>query len=246
MNCDTTPLNSRPNRNSSNLQHLWQVLGYDFSDDPDFLSVALTHPSAVSPYLRGQATAYERLEFLGDRVLALVIADMLLKRFPAEKEGALAQRHAALVCRETLAKVARQISLGTYLILSRGEEETGGRDNPAILADACEAVMGALFARTDFVTAQDFINRFWTPIMETFEVPPKDAKTSLQEWAQSRGRALPIYEILDVVGPAHDPIFSVVVKVRGEKPVTASGNSKRLAEQAAAQTLLERVKHQNG
>lgn len=229
------------NRDSPDTRRLWHVLGHDFSNDCDLLREALTHPSAVPPSLRGRAITYERLEFLGDRVLALIIADILLEQFPAEKEGALAQRHAALVCRETLARVARQINLGPCLVLSRGEEDAGGRDNPAILADACEAVIGVLFANAGFNVAQNFIRRWWTPIMEESETPPKDAKTALQEWAQGQRRPLPVYKILAAVGPAHGPVFSVMVRVVGEAPATASGSSKRLAEQAAAQVLLNRV-----
>lgn len=223
------------------LVRLWRVLGHDFGDGVSQLREALTHPSAVPVILRGRATTYERLEFLGDRVLALVVAEMLLVRFPTEKEGALAQRHAALVRREALTRIARQIKLGLYVILSRGEEDTGGRDNPAILADACEAVIGALFTNAGFGAARDFIRHWWTPLMEESDTPPKDAKTALQEWAQGQGRPLPIYEILNTAGPAHEPIFSVIVKVEGEMPVTASGSSKRFAEQAAARVLLERV-----
>lgn len=225
----------------ADLAELQCAFGYAFGQDSVLLQAAVTHPSATPTSLRGQATVYERLEFLGDRVLALVVADMLLTRFPAEKEGALAQRHAALVRREALARVARQLTLGHYLILSRGEEEAGGRDNPAILADACEAVIGALFTSAGFDVASAFIRRRWTPLMEESNTPPKDAKTALQEWAQGRGQHLPVYEIVNVDGPAHEPIFSISVTVAGEPPVTASGGSKRLAEQAAARALLDRV-----
>ncbi|MEO5372973.1 MAG: ribonuclease III [Alphaproteobacteria bacterium] len=219
---------------------LHDVLGHDFGTSP-LLRQALTHPSAVPVASRGRATAYERLEFLGDRVLGLVVAAMLLDRFPDEKEGALAQRHAALVRRETLARVALDIGLDHHLVLSKGEEEAGGRDNPAILADACEAVIAALFTDAGFAAAERCIRRLWTPMMEEAIRPPKDAKTALQEWAQSRGRPLPVYSTVATDGPPHEPVFSVMVRVEGEAPVTATGPSKRVAEQAAARTLLERV-----
>ncbi len=224
------------------LASLQRVLRHDFSAGITLLREALTHPSAAPLALRGRATTYERLEFLGDRVLALAVADMLLTRFTTEKEGALAQRHAALVRREALARVARQINLGLCLILSGGEEDAGGRGNPAILADACESVIGALFISAGFEVARNFIRSQWTPLMEEAATPPKDAKTALQEWAQGLGRPLPVYEILSTAGPAHEPTFSVVVTVEGEASVMASGSSKRLAEQAAAQALLERVR----
>lgn len=221
------------------LAELERALGYCFGGATIFAE-SLTHPSAGQGRSRSP-TPYERLEFLGDRVLGLVVAEMLLARFPAEKEGALAQRHAGLVRRESLARVARSIGLGRYLRLSRGEEDAGGRANPAILADACEAVIGALFAHGGFEVARRFVRRLWEPLMDEAAIPPKDAKTALQEWAQGQGRPLPVYEILAAEGPAHELVFSVQVSVEGEEPVTGSGPSKRLAEQAAAERLLGRV-----
>ncbi|MBF0561494.1 MAG: ribonuclease III [Alphaproteobacteria bacterium] len=219
-------------------------LGHEFKDE-EVLRHALTHPSAVAS-ARWRATPYERLEFLGDRVLGLVVADMLLARFPDEKEGALAQRHAALVRKETLARVARTIGLETYLILSKGEMESGGRSNPSTLADACEAVIGALFTDGGFAPSAAFIRRLWSPLMDEAATPPKDAKTALQEWAQGQGRPLPIYEVLRMEGPPHDPVFSVKVSVEGEAhataTATATGPTKRVAEQVAAQSLLEKVR----
>lgn len=219
---------------------LEQKLGLDFGGVP-ILREALTHPSAITNVRRHQATPYERLEFLGDRVLNLVVADMLLARYPTEKEGALAQRHAALVRRESLARIARSIGIDRHLILSRGEEESGGRDNPAILADACEAMLGALYSHGGFPAASLLVRRLWTPLMEEAATPPKDAKTALQEWAQGRGLPLPHYQVVATEGPAHEPVFSVIVTVEGEPPVTASGPSKRIAEQASAAALLEKL-----
>ncbi len=227
----------------SALLELQHVLGHDFGQGITYLQDALTHPSATPVALRGRATAYERLEFLGDRVLALVIAEMLLARFPTEKEGALARRHAALVRREALARVAWQINLGPHLILSHSEGDSGGRDNPAILADACEGVIGALFTHAGFDTTKNFIIRLWTPLMEEMTLPPKDAKTALQEWAQRHALPLPTYAILSTAGPAHEPTFHVAVRVKGEEQAAGSGSSKRLAEQAAARALLERVQN---
>ncbi|MFQ5958137.1 MAG: ribonuclease III [Alphaproteobacteria bacterium] len=199
------------------------------------LAEALTHPSA------GARGGYERLEFLGDRVLALVVADMLLAAFPDEDEGALAKRLAALVRRETLAKVAASLDFGRFLTLSKGEEETGGRANPTVLADALEAAIGALYLDGGLAPAEAFMRRHWTAPMEAAAHPPEDAKTRLQEWAQGAGRPLPEYATTGVEGPPHSPTFTVEVRVESQPPVSATGPSKRAAEQAAAAALLARV-----
>lgn len=203
---------------------------------PAFLAEALTHPS-----VQAHGHAYERLEFLGDRVLGLVIADMLLAGFPDEDEGALAKRHAALVRREALARVAADVGLGAFLSLSKGEEETGGRSNPALLADALEAVIGALYLDGGLGAAEPFIHRLWTAAMEETERPPQDAKTRLQEWAQAAALPLPGYAVVGRDGPSHNPMFTVEVSVSGYPPVRAKGTSKRAAEQAAAAALLAEV-----
>lgn len=214
-----------------------RALGHGFRDQ-ELLHHALVHSSASAG--KGTAT-YERLEFLGDRVLGLVVAEMLYRRFPGEAEGALARRHAALVRREALARVAETVGLGQYIVMSRGEEDAGGRANPAILADVCEALLGALYLDGGLAAAAAFINAHWPGMMEEALAPPKDAKTALQEWAQSRGLALPTYETVDLQGPDHSPVFTVRVSVTGFPPAEASGASKRAAAQAAARALLERV-----
>lgn len=183
----------------------------------------------------------QRLEFLGDRVLGLVISEMLFTAFPREDEGALARRLAALVRQDSLDQVAREIELGQYLALSRGEEEGGGRENPAILADACEALIGALYLDGGLDAGRRFIERHWRPKMDAEAKPPQDAKTTLQEWAQAGGLALPLYTVVKSEGPPHDPVFEVAVSVTGQKPFAARGRSKRAAEQAAARGLLDQV-----
>lgn len=219
---------------------LAERLGHRFAR-PELLTQALTHPSVVQGRAPRTATPYERLEFLGDRVLGLVVADMLFRRYPTEAEGALARRHAALVRRETLARVAAEIGLPAHLLLSKGEEDAGGRANSAILADACEGVIGALFADAGFATAAVFVEGAWAPLMEEAAAPPKDAKTALQEWAQGRGKPLPVYSTIGIEGPPHDPMFMISVAVDGEEAVTGRGSSKRIAEQAAATAMLEKV-----
>lgn len=222
------------------IEDLCSRLGHAFSR-PALLKDALTHPSAsLSRHGRGRGT-YERLEFLGDRVLGLIIADMLLATFPEENEGALARRHAALVRREALARVAESIGLGDCILLSKGEEDSGGRSNPAILADACEAVIGALYADGGLAVGAAFVRRHWEPLMIESLKPPKDAKTALQEWAQGLGKPLPTYELKGTKGPQHDPLFEVAVHVDGVEPAIGYGSTKRAAEQAAAGALMEKV-----
>lgn len=225
---------------ASRLEDLAQRLGHRFTN-PELLIQAVTHPSIVQGRAPRKATPYERLEFLGDRVLGLVVADMLFQRFPTEPEGALARRHAALVRREALARIAAQIDLPEQVVLSKGEQDAGGRANPGLLADACEAVIGALFADAGFEIAQNFVRAMWTPLMEESAAPPKDSKTALQEWAQGLGKKLPVYTTVGMEGPPHDPIFMVSVEVDGVETVAAKGTSKRAAEQAAATAMLEKV-----
>lgn len=223
--------------------HLCRQLGHDFAQ-PELLSQALTHPSASQgrgTKGKGGGMPYERLEFLGDRVLGLVVAEMLFQRFPNEAEGDLAKRHAALVRRETLADVAHRIGLPDCLTLAKGENESGGRSNPGILADACEAVIGAFYADAGFAPVAVFVRRLWTPLMDAVRKPPKDSKTALQEWAQGLGKPLPNYTVVGQDGPPHDPVFVVQVAVEGVDPATGKGSSKRVAEQAAALALLEKV-----
>ncbi|HVZ00132.1 MAG TPA: ribonuclease III [Dongiaceae bacterium] len=231
---------------------LAEALGHDFKN-PVLLKTALTHPSAISvtrprrgrkavSRIEAEASAdNQRLEFLGDRVLGIVIAEMLFHAFPEEDEGALARRLAALVKQDSLDAIAREIGLGLYLVLSRGEEEGGGRDNPATLADACEAVIGALYLDGGLEIARAFVERYWRPKMAAEAKPPQDAKTALQEWAQAAGLALPRYTVVKSEGPPHDPVFEVAVSVAGQEPASARGRSKRAAEQAAARSLLDRV-----
>jgi ribonuclease-3 len=202
---------------------------------------ALTHRSVQQAGTKDRPAHYERLEFLGDRVLGLVIADLLLQRFPEEPEGILARRLTDLVRAETLADVARGVCIGPYLVLGKGEQ-TQGRDNKAILADVCEAIIGAIYRDGGIEPVFTFIQREWAEKMEeTAQKPPKDAKTCLQEWAQARSFALPKYEITARSGPAHDPVFTVQVSVGQLPPGSATGKSKRVAEQAAAKKLLQQI-----
>ncbi|WP_372006599.1 ribonuclease III [Tistrella mobilis] len=235
-------------RQASTLADCAREIGHDF-DDPSLLEAALTHPSVDGGGRDRNGRVrlnYERLEFLGDRVLGLAVADQLYHRFPGESEGALARRFAALVRRETLARVAEMLSLGRYLRLSRGEDDSGGRRNPANLADACEAVIAALYLDGGFDTARRFVERYWAPLMEEDLRPPKDPKTALQEWAQARGLEAPVYTVIGREGPDHAPSFRVRALVARLGAEEATGASKRIAEQAAAQSLLSRAEGRGG
>lgn len=216
------------------------VLGHSFAR-VDLLAQALTHPSVDLGRRRTRSTQYERLEFLGDRVLGLVVAEMLFLGFPDEAEGEMARRFTALVRREAVARIALSIGLDERLQLARGDDEAGARTNPGLLADACEAVIGALYADAGFEVAARFVRSRWQPLMDEDIRPPKDAKTALQEWAQARGRPLPAYRLVRSDGPAHHPDFLIEVEVEGEAAAQGRGTSKRAAEQAAAHTLLEKV-----
>lgn len=215
-------------------------LGHDFAQS-ELLARALTHPSAAQR--QGDIDdSYERLEFLGDRVLGLIVADLLMARFPGEPEGALALRHTELVRRETLAEVAVEIGLDDYLRLAKGEEAAGERHNPALLANACEAVIGALYLDGGLEVAWSFVERLWGARLVAEAQPPQDAKTALQEWAQARALGLPKYREVGREGPAHEPHFTIEVVVGGQQPACGEGRSKRLAEQAAAARLLARLR----
>jgi ribonuclease-3 len=216
---------------------LAEALGHDFAR-PALLEQALTHPSAAAK------TTYERLEFLGDRVLGLIIAEMVFRAFPDEPEGKLARRFAALVRKEAVARVAEAIDLGGHLRISRGEAGQGGRGSQTLLADACEAVIGALFLDGGFGAAQRFVDRWWRPLLAEQVEPPQDVKTALQEWAQGRGLPLPVYRLCATEGPPHDPVFDVEVSLPDCPPAQGRGSSRRAAETAAAAALLAHLKAQ--
>jgi ribonuclease-3 len=224
------------------LASLGGALGHRFAD-PGLLELAVTHASL--PGVSGSGD-YERLEFLGDRVLGLVVADLLYRRFSREPEGALAKRFAALVSGDSLARVAGSIGLASHLRLSHGEEETGGRANAGLLADCCEAVIGALYLDGGLAAAAAFIARHWAALIEADLAPPQDPRTALQEWAQGRGLKLPAYETVQEDGPPHDPTFVVRVAVEGFPSAEGSARSKRAAATAAAAVLLQRLVSSHG
>lgn len=215
---------------------LTNLLGHSFRT-PALLAEALTHPSAAS----AARPDNQRLEFLGDRVLGLVIATALLDAFPGEAEGTLAPRFNALVRRETLADVALDCDLSQHIELGRSESLGGGRRKAALLADAVEAVIAALYLDGGYEAAERFILKHWHHRLTAHATAPQDAKTRLQEWAQGHGLGLPVYALVHRSGPDHAPEFTVAVSVEDHGSATGRAASKKLAEQTAATALLDRI-----
>ncbi len=221
---------------SADLNTFSERLGYQFRQ-PEHLVRAVTHSSMVSPHRDDN----QRLEFLGDRVLGLVMAEALLKADPSAPEGLLAPRYNALVRREACADVARQIDLGKVLKLGRSEMKSGGRRKEALLADAMEAVLAAIYIDGGFDAARDAILRLWGRRIHNVAEDARDAKTALQEWAQARGEVPPQYVEVGRTGPDHQPVFTIEVRLASGPAEQATAGSKRQAEQAAASALLKKV-----
>lgn len=215
---------------------LEERLGYRFKDRT-WLDQALTHVSAAPG---NPKATYQRLEFLGDHVLGLVISDMLMRGFPKAEEGELSRRLAELVRKESCAEVSIGLGLGDELKLGQSELNSGGRKKEAILADVVESVIGAIYCDGGYKAAAEFVERVWKDRMLKPHRPLRDAKTILQEWAQARGLPPPVYREKERKGPDHKPEFRVAVELPGMKPAEGKGPSKRDAEQAAATAMLVR------
>ena len=214
------------------------ALGHRFAR-PDLLGTALTHVSGIQGG-NARAQSYQRLEFLGDRVLGLAVSAMLYGEFPHAAEGELSRRLADLVRRESCAEVAALWDVGPFLRLGPGEVLSGGRGRQAILGDVCEAIIGAVFLDGGFEAASALVRRSWEPRMLAPRRALQDPKTALQEWAQARGKPTPAYSETERSGPAHAPHFTVTVAVEGSTPAEGLGTSKRHAEQAAAEAFMQR------
>ena len=224
------------------LQQLEKAIGYEFRDK-SLLSVALVHSSFSNEHKKEQIPSNERLEFLGDAALELASSRYLYEHFPDEPEGILSKRRAAIVCEPSLAKCAREIGLGSHLQLGRGEEKNNGRERDSLLSDAFEAVIGAIFLDGGFAQAEAFVIRF---VMNEMTENPvySDSKTKLQEAVQSSLADSISYELISEVGPEHNKIFTVTVKIGGEPWGSGSGHSKKAAEQEAAAAALLRLKNE--
>lgn len=214
------------------LAALGRVLDYQFRDSA-LLKTALTHRSAA-------ASNNERLEFLGDSILNFVIAEALFERYPKAREGDLSRLRASLVKGDTLAEIARLLHLGDYLHLGGGELKSGGFRRPSILADALEAIFGAVYLDSDFATCRALILHVYQDRLA--DLPPagelKDPKTRLQEILQAQGQPLPVYNVIEVSGAAHEQHFTIECTLDDERSTVADGSSRRQAEQAAAQKAL--------
>ena len=221
------------------LDAIEQSIAYRFTD-PRLLEQAFNHISAFAG-VRNRGHSYQRLEFLGDHVLGLVISDMLFRSFPKADEGEMSRRLAELVRREACADVARAIDLGSAIRLGTSEINAGGRNRTAILADVCEALIGAVFVDGGYPAAAALVERLWSERLRTPKRPLRDAKTQLQEWAQARGLPTPAYREVERKGPHHDPEFRVWVELPEFAPAEGIGRSKRAAEQAAAAAMLSRT-----
>ena len=215
-----------------------EALDHRFKD-ATYLDRAMTHRSAA----QGHAAEWsnERLEFLGDRILALVMVETLLERFPKLREGELAPRLNAMVSRETCAVVGASLGLGQYLIVDRSERATGGPEKPSLLANAIEAVIGAIYLDGGLEKARKFILRVWKKLLQASPELGRDPKSALQEWAQGGGHPAPVYRHVSREGPDHAPVFTVTVNVPGHEPVPGVGSSKQLAEREAARAMLAAI-----
>lgn len=223
------------------LQELEDRLGYSF-EDKGRLRLALTHASLRYGSAKSgtETDDNERLEFLGDRVLGLIIAERLEEYYPQAREGELAKWFNRLVRKETCADVARQLQLGPHIKMSQSEAENGGRNKKTILADACEALLGAIFLDAGYEKAREIVRNYWDPRLSSQSEAPIDAKSALQEWALAQHMPLPQYVEVSREGPPHMPKFISEVRLDGLQPEQGQGGSKRVAEQNAAQRMLER------
>ena len=226
-----------PKRRDTGLKHLFERIGYAFNNF-SLVELALTHASA-RPSLKPNEDN-ERLEFLGDRVLGLAVAELLTASFPEASEGELARRFNQLVRAETCAEIAQRWELGKLIVMSGGEADSGGRSKKTILANACEAVLGAIFLDSGYAEARNVVHHFWAPELGGLALAVPDAKSILQEWAQRRHLPLPRYVEVSREGPDHKPQFTAEVQIDGVAPERGHGANKRAAEQAAALAMLLR------
>ncbi|MEL6295712.1 MAG: ribonuclease III [Pseudomonadota bacterium] len=223
-------------KQSADLIAFQSRLGYEFRQ-PAVLIRALTHPS----FSTADRADNQRLEFLGDRVLGLVMAETLLDADTSASEGTLAPRYNALVRKETCADIAREIDLGAVLRLGRSEMMSGGRRKQALLGDAMEAVIAAIYRDGGLTAARETILSLWSSRINTVEADARDPKTALQEWSQARGMPPPDYQEVSRSGPDHAPVFTIAVRLKTGQSAEATAGSKREAQQSAAKALLSQL-----
>jgi ribonuclease III len=214
-------------------------IGHKFAD-ANLLTTAITHVSALKPQ-RKRADSYQRLEFLGDHVLGLIVSDMLYRAFPNADEGEMSKRLADLVRKESCADVAKSLGLTDDIKLGAVGAGASARLRKSVLGDICEAVIGAIFLDGGYAAAAAFVERNWTERMRKPRQPLRDPKTVLQEWAQGKGLPTPVYREVERTGPHHDPQFRVAVDLPGLAPAEGVGGSKRAAEKVAASVMIARA-----
>ncbi len=218
-----------------NLENFCNNIGHKFSDIK-LLQEALTHPS----FAKKSKNNYQRLEFLGDKVLSLIISEFLIKKYLGENEGDLSRRHAALVSGDVLTKIALEIGINNVLRISHGEEVMNGRMNKRNLENALEALIGAIYVDSNYLTAQKFIFRFWQELLEKESQPPQDPVSKLQEFVQIKTKKLPEYEIVQFGGSQHNPEFEAFLKI-DEHEFRAQGKSKKEAQKKVAMLAIEEL-----
>ena len=216
-----------------NLDILQEKLGYVFQDS-ERLSQAFRHASVTSK----KQQSYERLEFLGDRILGLGVAELLYKAYPEDTEGELARRHSPLVSAETLCAVARHLDLQDFI---QAETKDFSKNRPSVMADGVESLLAVVYLESGLGPAQKIIERFWSPLIKEMVEAPKDPKSAVQEWAHRHKKTAPLYELLNRSGPDHNPVFSVRVSLDRTLHETAEGSSLKQAEKTAAQNLLKKL-----
>lgn len=223
---------------AQNFDALEHRLGYVFADK-ELLRRALTHSSAISPGRRVKSS-YQRLEFLGDRVLGLAVANILYQRRPDANEGELSRTLNSVVRKESCAEVARNLRLGEDIVLGDSEARTGGAEKDAILADVCEAIIGAIYKDRGLDPAYIFVETAFATHLADRDARKADAKTALQEWAQAQGLKPPAYTLVERSGPDHAPVFTIAVHIEGYDPAMGIGPSKKVAEHKVAELFLAR------
>lgn len=227
-----------PSLSSEQRDACQDAIGYRFKD-PDLLDRAMTHRSAT----QGKTAEWsnERLEFLGDRVLGLVMVEALMERFPKLREGELAPRLNTLVSRKACAVIGAELGLGGFIIVDQSERSTGGADKPSLLANATEAIIGAVYTDAGLERARKVTLKHWHKLLgETIDMP-RDPKSALQEWAQGAGLPAPAYRQISREGPDHAPVFTVAVLIDGHEPLPGVGSSKQLAEREAARAMFTAI-----
>jgi ribonuclease III len=218
---------------------LEQKLGYNFKDK-ELLAEALSHPSLKQVDEPKDHKDYERLELLGDSILGFLIVEILFHKFKASDEGGIAKFKSFLVCKETLYKIAKKLDLANYIVMTVGEEKSGGRSNPNNLENALEAIIAAIYLDSDIHVTKSIVLKLWDLEIKNVSSKDLDPKTHLQEWSQANGYGMPIYEIIGKTGPVHAPIFTIDVRA-GSKSSQGTGKSIKLAEKDAARKLLNKI-----